>query len=133
MKPIANASVRSSGPHYRHEIETGHGHRLLADEPETDGGGNAGPAPYELFLSGLGACTAITLRMYAEKKGWDIGELKVELTLLKDREGNTRIERRLHSNASLSDEQWEKLLAISEKTPVTMTVKQGAPIETRRA
>jgi putative redox protein len=131
MKPIANAHIRSAGPRYRHEIETG-GHQLLADEPLAHGGGNAGPAPYELFLSGLGACTAITLRMYAEKKGWDIGELKVELVLLKDHDGNTRIERTLRSNAALSDEQWEKLLAVSEKTPVTLTVKQGAPIETRR-
>lgn len=131
MKPIANVGVRSDGPNYRHAIETGHGHALVADEP-VEGGGNTGPAPYELFLSGLGACTAITLRMYAERKAWDIGELKVELTLLKDREGNARIERRLHSSAPLSDEQWQKLLAIAEKTPVTLTVKQGAPIATTR-
>lgn len=131
MKPIANAHVRSDGPNYRHEIQAGR-HALLADEPTEHGGLDAGPAPYELFLSGLGACTAITLRMYAEKKGWDLGELKVELTLLKDRDGNTQIERSLHSDAPLSDEQWDKLLAVAEKTPVTLTVKQGAPISTRR-
>lgn len=131
MKPIANAQVRSAGPNYRHEIQAGH-HALLADEPPEHGGLDAGPAPYELFLSGLGACTAITLRMYAEKKGWNLGAFKVELTLLKDRDGNTQIERSLHSDAALSDEQWEKLLAVAEKTPVTLTVKQGAPISTRR-
>ncbi len=131
MRQIATVQLQSSGPNYRHEIETGHGHRLLADEP-IEGGGNTGPAPYEFILAGLGACTAITLRMYAERKGWDIGQMKVELALFKDREGNAKIERRLHSDAALSDEQWQKLLAIAEKTPVTQTVRNGAMIETRR-
>jgi putative redox protein len=132
MKSIANVAVQSGGANYRHSIHTGHGHDLVADEPVADGGANAGPAPYELFLSGLGACTAITLRMYAERKGWDIGELGVELSLLKSLEGETKIERVLKSSAALSEEQWERLLAIAEKTPVTLTVKQGAPIATRR-
>lgn len=133
MKAIATANVQSTGVNYRHDITTGHGHSLAADEPAELGGTNAGPAPYELFISGLGACTAITLRMYAEKKAWDLGEFSVSLTLLKNHEGETRIERTLHSSAALSDEQWEKLLAVAEKTPVTLTVKQGAPITTRRS
>ncbi len=132
MTPIANVSVDTNTPNYRQTITTGHGHVLAADEPESAGGTNAGPAPYELFLAGLGACTAITLRMYAQHKGWDIGELKVDLQLLKNREGDARIDRVLSTDAALSDEQWEKLLAIAEKTPVTLTVKQGAPIATRR-
>lgn len=132
MKSVATASVQSTDRNYRHAITTGHGHDLTTDEPTELGGQNAGPAPYELFLAGLGACTAITLRMYAEKKGWNIGELKVELDLQKNHEGETLIQRTLTSNAVLSDEQWERLLAVSEKTPVTLTVKQGTPIETRR-
>lgn len=131
MKAIASASIQSADSHYRHDIETG-GHRLIADEPESAGGGNAGPAPYELFLSGLGACTAITLRMYAEHKGWDLGKLSVNLSFLKDREGNACIERTLHATGNLDEEQWQKLLATAEKTPVTLTVKQGTPIATRR-
>ncbi len=131
MKAIASASIHSGDTPYRHDIETG-GHALIADEPESAGGGNTGPAPYELLLSGLGACTAITLRMYAEHKGWDLGKLAVNLSFLKDREGNERIERTLHATGNLDEEQWQKLLAIAEKTPVTLTVKRGTAIDTRR-
>ncbi|HTD28296.1 MAG TPA: OsmC family protein [Xanthomonadaceae bacterium] len=131
MKPVASAGVRSTGPNYRHEIRTG-GHDLVADEPTSAGGKDAGPAPYDFVLAGLGACTAITLRMYAEKKGWDLGELRVDLALFKDREGNASIERVLHSSASLDDAQWERLLEIAGKTPVTRTLQAGATITTRR-
>ena len=131
MKPIANANARISAIHYRTEIVTG-AHGLVADEPVHAGGQDAGPAPYDYLLAGLGACTAITLRMYAEKKGWDLGELRVELTLLKNHEGETRIDRVLHSSAALSDEQWNRLLEVAAKTPVTKTIQTGAPIATQR-
>jgi putative redox protein len=131
MKPIANVSVRSEGPNYRHAIETGHGHTLVADEP-VEGGGNTGPAPYEFYLSGLGACTAITLRMYAERKNWDLGRLSVELKLSKDHEGRAYIERILRADGKLDDNQWQRLLEIAEKTPVTKTVREGAAITTSR-
>ena len=132
MKSIASAEVRSAGPHYRHDIQTGR-HRLVADEPTFAGGQDAGPAPYDYVLAGLGACTAITLRMYAEKKGWELGQLRVDLALSKDREGNTHIGRVLHASAPLADEQWARLLAIAGKTPVTQTLKSGATITTQRA
>jgi putative redox protein len=70
--------------------------------------------------------------MYAERKGWDLGELRVELVLLKNHEGDTRIERTLRTDAALSDEQWERLLDIAGKTPVTKTIQAGAPITTQR-
>jgi putative redox protein len=131
MKPIASAEVRSAGPHYRHDIQTGR-HHLVADEPTSAGGQDAGPAPYDYVLAGLGACTAITLRMYAEKKGWELGRLHVELVLSKDHEGSTHIERVLHASAPLDDGQWERLLDIAGKTPVTLTLKSGATITTQR-
>lgn len=135
MKPatrtIAHASVHSTGVHYRHDIATGR-HALVADEPHAGGGQDAGPAPYDYVLAGLGACTAITLRMYAEKKGWELGELQVELALSKDREGNTYIARELSSTAALGEEQWSRLLEIAGKTPVTLTLQQGAAITTTR-
>ena len=131
MRTIATAKVQSTDANYQHDIETG-GHHLVADEPQHAGGGNAGPAPFELFLSGLGACTAITLRMYAQRKGWELGQLSVTLELRKDHDGKTSIDRTLHASAPLSDEQWVQLLATAEKTPVTLTVKQGASIQTQR-
>lgn len=131
MKPVASAHVISSGDAYRHDIRTGR-HQLVADEPEHYGGKDAGPAPYDYILAGLGACTAITLRMYAEKKGWDIGQLDVDLALYKNAEGEALIRRVVHSSATLSEEQWERLLAVAEKTPVTLTLKAGARITTQR-
>jgi putative redox protein len=131
MKAIAHADVRSDGAHYRHAIRTG-AHALVADEPASAGGADAGPAPYDYLLAGLGACTAITLRMYAEKKGWELGELRVGLTLLKNREGDTAIERVLQASAPLDPAQWERLLDVAGKTPVTRTLQEGARISTRR-
>lgn len=131
MKAVATATVRSAGAHYRQDIETG-GHRLVADEPVQAGGGDTGPAPYDLVLSGLGACTAITLQMYAQRKGWDLGELQVELTLRKSRDGDAAIQRILHCSGPLDDAQWARLLEIAGKTPVTLTLQAGAPISTRR-
>jgi putative redox protein len=68
---IARAATTIGTENYRVGIKAGH-HALVADERPAHGGGNAGPAPYEYLLSGLGACTAITLRMYAERKQWDL-------------------------------------------------------------
>ncbi len=132
MKAIATASATSTPTPYRTELRAG-AHALIADEPAHAGGSDAGPAPYDYLLASLGACTSITLRMYAEKKGWDLGELRVELSFLKNREGEARIERVLHSTAALDDEQWTKLLEIAGKTPVTRTLLQGTPISTTRA
>ncbi|HEX6927869.1 MAG TPA: OsmC family protein [Gammaproteobacteria bacterium] len=104
-------------------------HELDADEPESNGGTDTGAAPYELLLAALGACTAITLKMYAGRKQWDIGRLDVKLRFFKTRDGE-RIERDVHPGAGLSGEQRARLLEICEKTPVTLTIKRGTPITT---
>ena len=130
MKVIANANVSAAATAYRQEIATG-SHHLVADEPASAGGQGAGPAPYDYLLASLGACTAITLQMYAEKKGFELGNLRVELTLFKNREGDTRIERVLHSSAELSDHQRQRLLDIAGKTPVTKTLLAGVEISTQ--
>ena len=131
MKRVASAVVTSAGPNYVHAVETA-GFNLVADEPLGAGGQNAGPGPYNLLLASLGACTAITLRMYAERKEWSIGALRVALTLFNGEDGTTRIERRLSSDATLDAAQWDKLLEIAEKTPVTRTLRAGASITTTR-
>ncbi|MGH8196581.1 MAG: OsmC family protein [Steroidobacteraceae bacterium] len=112
MKRIASAVVAPTGPNYTQAVET---------------------AGFALLLASLGSCTAITLRMYADRKGWNIGALKVSLTLSLDAEGRTLIERTLDSNARLDGEQRLKLLDIASKTPVTKTLLAGASITTRRA
>jgi putative redox protein len=126
---IATSTVDSTEGFAQH-IEVG-GHRLTADEPVSNGGTNTGPAPYGLLLSALGACTSITLRMYAARKGWSLGAVHVTLRHLKAGDGADHIERELRFGAPLNDEQRAKLAEIAEKTPVTKTVKAGAAITTR--
>ena len=129
MKAIATAGVTSSSVAYRQDIRTGN-HTLVADEPPDHGGQDAGPAPYDLLLAALGSCTAITLEMYAAKKGWRLGQLRVDLTFFKNREGESRIERVLHVTEPLDEEQWARLIDVAGKTPVTRTLLGGTPIST---
>lgn len=128
MKEINSAKAKLGLENYKVSIEAS-SHSLRADEPEALGGKNRGPAPYELVLAGLASCTLITLRMYSERKGWDVGELELELRLMKARDSKDRIERKLRASKPLSDEQWERLLQIARKTPVTKTLLAGTDID----
>ncbi len=111
-------------------IRTGH-HQLTADEAAAHGGTDTGPAPYQLLVSALAACTSITLRMVAERKGWQLGSIHVDVELEKDAAGADRFARSVSFSAVLSNEQKAALAEIAEKTPVTKTLKAGAPIETK--
>src|SRR5437879_7229976 len=107
-------------------------HTLTADEAASHGGTDTGPAPYELLVSALAACTAITLRMVAVRKGWELGSIHVDLELHKDAEGGRdRITRAISLTGPLDDRQKAALADIAEKTPVTKTIKAGATIETK--
>jgi putative redox protein len=103
-------------------------HQLAADEP-TPHGADTGPTPFELLLSALGACTAITLRMYADRKGWPL--VGVDVRLLQQRVGDQdQITRQIRPDGDLDDSQRARLLDIAERTPVTRAIKQGLPIDT---
>jgi putative redox protein len=109
-------------------------HRLVADEPVDSGGGDAGPAPHELLLAALGACTSMTLKLYAERKGWPLRECDVKLTYSKERRESgevTLIQRAivLHGDG-LTAEQRERLLEIAGKCPVHKTLTNPIEIST---
>lgn len=125
---MARAHARIAAARYRTDIRAGT-HDLVADEGAALGGANAGPAPYELLLAALGACTAMTLKMYAERKGWPLEALEVDLAYLKSEEA-TRIDRRLSLDGPLDPDQRARLADIAERTPVTLTLKGGVPIVT---
>ncbi|HRD29659.1 MAG TPA: OsmC family protein [Caulobacter sp.] len=107
-------------------------HSLVVDEPPALGGQDAGPAPYDVLLASLGACTAITLRMYATRKGWPLAAAEVDLKLYKDGD-RSKIERVLRLTGDLDDTQRARLADIAERTPVTLTLKAGADIVTTLA
>lgn len=125
---LASASVSGTSG-YAQRIATS-AHELKSDEPERRGGTNTGPSPFELMLSSLGACTAITLRMYAERKQWNLGVIDVKLRLLKDGEEPLRIERKISVTENVDAERQAKLLEIADKTPVTRALAAGVPIRT---
>jgi len=128
---MAHAKAQIGKVRYAVSIDAGR-HAIVADEPRSNGGADVGPAPYDLLLAGLGACTSITLRMYADRKEWDLQSLQVDLNYV--RQGDQeRIERTLHLFGNLSDEQRARIADIAERTPVTLTLKKGLPISTELA
>ena len=123
---MAQGTAHIGPDRYRTDIVVG-GHAITADEPESLGGANLGPAPYDLLLAALGACTAITLRMYADRKEWPLESLGVALRL--HGKDERRIERIL-TIVGLDDAQKARLADVAERTPVTLTLKGGLPIDT---
>lgn len=108
-------------------------HQLSSDEPPSNGGQDTGPAPYELLLAALASCTSLTLRMYAERKGWDLGSIAVDAHFGRDDSGLETITRKISFGKPLSPEQLGRLAEICEKTPVTKTIRQGTAIQTSMA
>jgi putative redox protein len=103
---------------YSHDVEVS-GHRLVIDEPEEAGGANQGPSPTRTLAAALAACTAITTEMYADRKGWDVGELEVEVEM---EYGEASVPRSfaviVRLPHGLSQEQVERLEVIAGKCPV---------------
>lgn len=128
---MAVAQAHIGTARYRTTIRTGGDlkHELTADEPERLNGADLGPAPFDLLVSALGACTAITLKMYAEKKGWPLEALDIRLEYL-GRETPPRIERVLTPTGPLDEAQRARLADVAERTPVTLAIKTGVPVHT---
>lgn len=121
------------GP-YQQDVRVGR-HQFVADEPVTIGGSDAGPAPYDLLMAALGACTSMTLRMYAERRNLPLRQVTVEVSHEKiSVEGQAakvdRFARRIAVEGDLTDEQRQKLLEIANKCPVHRTLSGSARIDT---
>jgi putative redox protein len=126
---MARANAHIGKDSYTTRIAVG-SHALLSDEPARNGGLDAGPAPYDFLLAGLGACTAITLRMYADRKQWPVESVDVDLHLTHANDGALLIRRTLHINGAIDAGQKARMVEIAEKTPVTLTLKTGTRIDT---
>ena len=129
MAVIANAEVKTLPEPWSGEIIS-HKHQFITDKPESFGGQDKGPAPYDFICSGLISCTMITLRMYAQHKGFDLGEFIVEADFKANKEGLEWIERRVSFVNPLSEELNEKVLEKKKKTPVTKTLLRSVEINT---
>jgi putative redox protein len=125
---MAHATATIGMAHYATTVEA-HGHRIVSDEPLSNGGGNTGPGPYDLLLASLSACTAITLRMYADRKQWDLKSVTVGARLIR-MDKKERIDRTLRLEGNLNEEQRARIAEIAERTPVTLTLKGGLPVYT---
>lgn len=113
---------------FAHEVEIEGGHMVLVDEPEGAGGSDSGPSPTRLLAASLAACTAITIEMYAERKGWDLGKVEVEVDVAYDDFMPSSFAVKLRLPAGLSDEQEDRLLKIAAKCPVHRALTGAAPV-----
>jgi putative redox protein len=108
---------------YEHDVKI-RDHRLVADEPEDIGGGDLGPNPQELLAASLASCTAITVEMYADRKGWDISGLEVDCDYTPAERGcPTSFNLVIRMPEHLTDEQVERLGIIAAKCPVHRTLE----------
>lgn len=124
----STVTVKENGQgRYQQEIRAGK-HQYLADEPVDMGGADAGPAPFDFIMSGLGACTSMTLRMYAERKELPLRQVTVELSHHKvEIDGVKRdcIQRSITLDGDLTTEQRQRLLEIANKCPVHRALSQS--------
>jgi putative redox protein len=137
---MADITVSSDG-FLRQRVRAGR-HEFYADEPSEIGGADSGPDPYALLLAALGTCTAMTLQLYAKRKGWRLDRIDVNL-----RHGRVHardcercedpaskaelIERDIHLTGDLSEEQRERLLSIAQRCPVHRTLTSTITITDR--
>ena len=135
QEPAVTTVVESGNGPYAQLVTAGH-HVMGADEPESLGGRDTGPSPYEYLLAGLGACTAMTVRMYAQRHKWPLTRTLVSLRHQKvpasaGKGDADRFERVLTFEGSLSEEQRARLLEIAEKCPVSLTLRRQSEVATR--
>lgn len=103
---------------FAHDVEIEGGHELRVDEPVAAGGGDSGPSPTRVLGASLAGCIAITVEMYAERKGWDVGRVEVDVEIGYDGPVPTRFDVGLKLPADLDEERRRRLLVIATKCPV---------------
>ena len=117
---------------YITKINTNTKHELIADEPEEQGGLNKGPKPGEYLATALGACTCITMRMYADRKEWDVSSIIV--TVIYERDSETRsssFTKEVKIEGNLDEEQTKRILQIGDRCPIHFTLSNPITIETK--
>ena len=118
------AIARRTDGKLKHEIEFNRDHTIVADEPAEHGGSDEGPNPQELLAASLASCSAITMEMYAQRKGWNIGEVVVDVDYEPAQRGSpTKFQMTVRLPKELPQDQQERLMQIVAKCPVHRTLE----------
>jgi putative redox protein len=125
---MRDATVHTKSGKFQQDIEI-EKHHLIADEPLSSGGEDAGPAPHDFLLAALGACTSMTVKMYADRKGWALRSVEVKLSQAKENDVHV-ITRHLQLDGDLDAEQRARLVEIANKCPVHKTLSGEIRIAT---
>lgn len=116
---------------YSTKVTSGSNHAIISDEPEDKGGTNLGMAPSELLAASLGACTCITVRMYADRKEWPLEQINVKVTYERDVSTNTSVfHKEIELIGNLDLEQKKRIYQIAEKCPINQTLSNPINIDT---
>lgn len=120
MKVVARRKVSGANRilGYAHDVEIEGGHAIRVDEPTAAGGTDTGPSPTRLVAAGLASCIAVTMEMYADRKGWDVGAIEVDVAVTYRDHTPVSFAVTLRLPSELSDEQRERLRVIARKCPV---------------
>lgn len=138
---MSNFVVAVTKDSYTTQVSTP-SHMGLTDEPVELGGQNKGPSPYDLLMGALASCTSITLRMYINRKGWDVKRIRVRVNFSRvyeeDCESSTSVkkkidvfERIIHIEGDIDSKKQERILEIADRCPVHLSLENGAKIKTR--
>ena len=120
---MRTALARRNGGTFNHTVKV-RGHKVTVDEPEEQGGDDAGPDPQEMLAVSLASCTAITIEMYADRKGWAIGEVEVEVDYEPAQRGSpTKFHQVIRLPKELPEDQRDRLMQIAAKCPVHRTLE----------
>ena len=140
MSPLPDdpVAVQESGDGPYAQVVTTGQHVIAADEPENLGGHDSGPSPYQFLMAGLGACTTMTLRMYATRHGWPLEKSSVLVRHSKTarQDGSPpsdTFERIIYLTGQLSDEQRARLLEVADKCPVSQTLQRTSTVRSQLA
>jgi putative redox protein len=126
---MANSPVVLTNKNYLAEAKI-RSHFIVTDVPVSDGGEDAAPTPVEYLLTAIGGCVAITLRMYATRRGWDVGKITVNVFQLKDEQGSYLTEE-ISFEKKVTEDQRKRLLVFASKCPVAKMVKGETRIESK--
>jgi putative redox protein len=114
---------------FSHEVDLGDGREIVVDEPGEEGGADTGPRPTQLLASSLAGCTAITIELYADRKGWELPTLEVTVDMVSAPDRTpTSFAVEVALPGGLDDEQRRRLMVIAEKCPVHRLLEHGAEV-----